>query len=405
MLATIAQQMKMLRSVMALGAFFVVVISLAACGSSVPSNSVADVAGNPITTEAFNHWMYVAAKGSAAQSPGQPVIVPTDPPNFNGCIAQARKEIPSLAKTPTKTLRSECAQLFTSLSSQVMDFLIRSYWYQAQAAGANVKVTDKEVQQQFAKDKAQQFPTASAYDTFLKQTGQTQEDILYRVRVNLIYSKLLKQHTKSVTDAQIANYFSAHQSQFGTPETRNIRFVLAKNKADADAAKAALASGQSWNDVAKKYSTDATTKNNGGLLTGVTKGQEDAALDQAAFSAPAHKLMGPIKAQLANGYYVFDVDKITPATQQTLTQATPQIKQLLSSQSQSSAQSTVDNAAKKKWLGQTKCRSGYSMTDCSGYKTPTTSSTAAPTTTAPAPTATTAPPTTTAAPTTTTTSK
>src|ERR1700716_2991555 len=116
--------MKVRRSILALGAFFVFATSLAACGGGVSGNSVADVAGNPITTQALNHWMYVAAKSQAAQSPGQPVIVPNDPPNFNNCIAQARKLFPNLAKTSTKTLRSGCKQLFTSLSSQVMAFLI-----------------------------------------------------------------------------------------------------------------------------------------------------------------------------------------------------------------------------------------------------------------------------------------
>ena len=93
--------MKSLRSIPALGAFFVV-IALARVGLRklrLPSNSVADVAGNPISTQAFNHWMYVLAKTQAAQSPGQPVIVPNDPPNFTKCIAQVKAEIPTLAKT------------------------------------------------------------------------------------------------------------------------------------------------------------------------------------------------------------------------------------------------------------------------------------------------------------------
>ena len=84
--------MKFRRSILALGAFFVLAVAVAACGSNVPGDSVADVAGNPVTTQAFNHWMYVAAKGNAAQSgPGAPVVVPTDPPAFKGCIAQASK--------------------------------------------------------------------------------------------------------------------------------------------------------------------------------------------------------------------------------------------------------------------------------------------------------------------------
>src|SRR5579875_875679 len=103
--------------IMALGAFFVTALAVAACGSGVPGNSVADVAGNPITTQAFNHWMYVAAKSNASQNPGAPVIVANDPPKSNGCIAQIPCHFPGMATPPTKTLRADCKQLFTSLSS------------------------------------------------------------------------------------------------------------------------------------------------------------------------------------------------------------------------------------------------------------------------------------------------
>ncbi len=359
--------MKFLKSVLALGAFFVAVVGLSACGSDVPGNSVANVAGNPVSMQAFNHWMYVAAAGNSAQSPGSPVIVPNDPPNFDKCVAQARKEIPALAKTPAKSIRTQCQALFTSLSGQVMDFLIRGYWYQAVAHSEGVNVTDAQVQKQFNQDRKQAYPTEAQFQQFLKQSGQTEQDVLYRVKVNLIYQKLIQKHTQKVTSAQIANYYNTHKSQFGTPESRNIRIVLTKTKAQADAAKAALEHGQSWNAVAKKYSTDSS-KNSGGLLQNVTKGQQDAALDQAAFSSPTGKVFGPIKGQF--GYYVFQVESVKQGTQQSLEQATPLIRQTLNQQAQTNATTAVDNAAKKAYLHQTTCRKQYSMADCKGYKAP-----------------------------------
>jgi foldase protein PrsA len=362
---------KYLRGISALGAFFVVAVALSACGSGVPGNSVADVAGNPISTQAFNHWMFVAAKSQAAQSPGAPVIVPNDPPNFNNCVAQVRKQVPSLAKTTAKQLRSDCKQLFTQYSSQVMDFLIKGYWYQAEAARLHITVSNAQVQQAFTTAKNQQFPNPAQFNTFLSQTGQTINDILFRFRISQIFSKLLAKHTTTITPAVIQQYYNAHLSQFGTPETRNLRIVLTKTPAEANAAKAALSSGQSWNAVAKKYSIDPTSKNNGGQLTGVTKGQQDAALDSAAFSAPVNKVLGPVKGQF--GYYVFEVTAIKKATQQSLAQATALIRQTLSGQQQTTAQTAVDNVAKKHWLGQTSCRSQYAMADCSGYKAPKTS--------------------------------
>ena len=357
----------------ALGAFFVLAVAVAGCGSGVPGDSVADVAGNPITTQAFNHWMYVAAKSQASQSPGSPVIVPNDPPQFNTCVAQVRKQIPSLAKTPAKQLRADCKQLFTSLSSTVMDFLIKGYWYQAEAARDHIKVTSAQVENTFNKAKNSQFSSQAQFQSFLKSTGQTMQDILFRFRINTIFQKLLAKHTTKVTPATIQSYYNSHKSQFGTKETRDIRIVLTKTVAQANAAKHALQSGKSWTKVAKQYSIDPTSKNNGGLLVGVAQGQEDTALDKAAFSAPINKLLGPVKGQF--GYYVFEVTKTTPAKQQSLAQATALIRQTLSGQSQTSAQNTVNKIASSHWRSQTKCRSQYAMADCSGFKAPKTGTT------------------------------
>jgi foldase protein PrsA len=392
------------KSIMALGAFFVLAIGLSACGGGVPGDSVVSMAGNPISTQAFKHWMFVAAKGSSQQSPGAPIIVPTDPPGFTGCIAQVRKQIPSLSKRTDAQLKSDCSQLFTSLKGQVLDFLIRAYWYQATAAKLKIKVTNAQVQTAFQSAKKAQFPTETAFQQFLTQSGQTLQDILFRVRVNQIYQKLLARHKATVTPAQIQTYYSSHTSQFGTPESRNIRIVRTNKLSQANAAKAALKRGQSWTSVAKKYSVDNATKNKGGLLSGVTKGQQEQALDTAAFSASVNKLTGPIHGQF--GYYVIDVVSIKKATQQSLAQATPLIKQILTGQQSTGAQTAVDNQAKKDWLHKTTCRSAYSMNDCSGYKAPKAAATSTPgTATTPPPATTTAPPatTTTAPPATTTT--
>jgi foldase protein PrsA len=367
--------MKSLRSILALGAFFVVLATaIAGCGSSstgIPGDSVAVVAGNPITSRAFKHWMFVAAQGQAAQSPGAPVIIP-DPPNYTQCIADARKQIPTLKKTPVKTLKTDCSQLFTTLSGQVMDFLIKAYWYQADAHKLGINLTSAQVQKALATAKKSQFSTAAQFQTFLKTSGQTLDDILFRVRVNQIFQKLTARHPSKVTPAAIAAYYNSHKSQFGTPEKRNMEIVLTKTQAQANAAKAAIQGGQSWKAVAKKYSIDPS-KSTGGVLNGVSAGQQDSALSKAAFAAPVNTLVGPVKSQF--GYYLIKVTKVTPATQRSLAQSTALIKQTLQSQLTTQAQTAVDTHAKKDWLKKTSCRTLYAMADCNGYKAPKTSST------------------------------
>jgi foldase protein PrsA len=197
------------------------------------------------------------------------------------------------------------------------------------------------------------------------------QDILFRVRVNTIFTKLVARHTKQVTPAAISAYYASHSTQFGKPETRDFRIVRTNSLAQANAAKAALQHGKSWQTVTHTYSIDPTTKKTGGLLTGVTAGQQDAALSKAAFAASPNKLVGPVKGQF--GYYVIEVIKVTPATHRSLAQSTALIKQTLQTQLTTRAQQAVDAQAKKNWLSKTKCKAVYAMADCAGYKAPKTS--------------------------------
>ena len=381
--------MKTLKCTSALGAFFVVAALLVAgCGGSsssssrsasrsgaVPASDAAVIAGNPISLQALKHWMYVDAKGQSAQSPGTPVIVPEDPPNFSKCIAQVRAGIPQLAKASDTQIRSECQQLFTSLSGQVFDFLIKGYWYQGTAHKQGIKLTPAQLTTAIDTAKAKShITTAAQYQQFLAQSGYTAADIAFRIRVTTLYDKLLKQHPTSVSNADIASYYQAHKASYGSAETLNLRIVLAKTQSDANAAKSAVKGGKSWDVVAKQYSIDPTTKDTGGLASGVTANQEDAALSKAAFAAPTNKLEGPVKGQF--GYYVFEVLKKIPATQETLTQATPAIKQTLSAARQTTAGKAVDALVTSQWKSKTVCAKLWAMADCSNYVKPKTTATA-----------------------------
>ena len=99
--------------------------------------------------------------------------------------------------------------------------------------------------------------------------------------------------------------------------------------------------------VATKYSIDQTTKDNGGVLTGVTKGQQEKALDAAIFRPPRASSSGPVKTQF--GYYVFEVTKVTPSKQQPLSTSKASIKQILVSQKQQTKLDAFVKDFQKKW--------------------------------------------------------
>jgi foldase protein PrsA len=362
---------KAVRLVLALCALIALVAVAAGCGG-VPGNAVATVDGEPINKDDFNHWMTVAAKTS-----GQPNASVPDAPDFAKCVDQKRKALPKPKKgekPPTDDqLKSQCKQEYDALRDQVMQLLTSFQWIQGEAKDQGIKVTDAEVKKSFDQQKKQSFPKEADYQKFLKDNGQTEKDILERVRLDLLSTKIRDKIIKGkdkVSDAQIKDFYDKNKARFSQPEKRDLRIVLTKTQAKANQAKAALESGQSWKTVAKKYSIDQASKSQGGKLPAQAKGTLEKPLDQGVFAAKKGNIVGPVKTQF--GWYVFQVDKINKATQQSLEQAKDTIRQTLASQNQQKALDKFVADFQKKWKERTDCRDGYVTQVCKGAKaTPT----------------------------------
>jgi foldase protein PrsA len=366
---------KALRFIPALGAVLFAAVGLSACGG-IPGNAVVQVNGTSITKATFDHWMSVASASTSA-TPGATAAKPVvpEPPNYTACIAHLEATAPKPAKgqaKPTSTeLKSECETQYKSLQAEVLGFLISSSWVLGEAESLGVKISDKEVKKEFEKIKNTQFPKAAEFEKFLATSGQSVSDLLLRVKLNLLSSKIQKQVVKEkskVTQAQISKYYNENKSRFGTPEKRSVEIILTKTEAEAKSAKQEIEGGKSFASVAKSKSIDPTSKAKGGLLPEVAKGEEEAALDKAIFSASKNALSGPVKTPF--GYYIFEVKSTTAGSQQTLKQAESSIKQQLTATGQQTALSKFVKEFKKKWMGKTECRASYMVADCKGYKAP-----------------------------------
>ena len=152
--------------------------------TAVPAADVALVDGSPITVAGYDSWVQIAVKTAAAESPGSSLIVPTGPPEFSSCVAQERSQDSQLAATPVAQLRADCEQVFTPLNREVMDFLIRGKWYLADAAAHGISFTASQTQQALGSQTRSQYPTAAGFQRFLRQTGQTEQDVIYRVQIS-----------------------------------------------------------------------------------------------------------------------------------------------------------------------------------------------------------------------------
>lgn len=375
------------RLALALSAFFVLALGavFAGCGNSVPGNGVAKVSDTEgdgvITTEDFNHWMTIAANRSG-QTPGSDPIPVPDPPEFTKCIANKKKTAPKPAKGQPKTTdaqyKEQCEQEWEGLRDQVLGFLLAAQWVKGEAEEQDITVSKKDIDKAFAEQKKQAFPKEADYKKFLEESGSTEADIRFQLEVEQLQQKLVQKITKGkdkVTDQQVAAYYNKNKEQFATPETRDLLVILTKTKEQAERAKAALGDN-SWAAVAKRYSIDEASKDQGGKLQGVTQGQQEKALDDAVFKAKKDVTGGPVKTQF--GYYVYRVTKITKKDQQSLKEATPTIKSLLASQNQQKALDEFVKSYRKKWKERTNCKEGYVIQDCKNAKAPKTNTATTP---------------------------
>jgi len=362
------------------------VLVAAGCGNSVPGNAVAKVDDQTITKKTFDHWMNIAAisaKGPA-QGDAPPEVSIPKPPEFTDCVADKKKTAPKTPKGQPKPkdsdFKTQCKQEYEGLRDQVMQLLIQNEWVEGEAAEQKVKVTDAEIQKAFDQQKKQSFPKEKDYQTFLKTSGFTEDDIRFRVRLEQLSNKLREKVVKGkdkVSDQQIEDYYNKNKQRFAQPERRDLRIVLTKGEDKAKQAKAALDGGQSWKAVAKRFSIDQASKNQGGALLAVAQGQQEPALDKAVFAAKKGQLSGPVKTQF--GYYLFEVTKVQKASQQTLAQAKETIRQTLQSQNQQKALESFSKEYSERWKDKTDCREGYVIQQCKqGPKATPTPSAAAP---------------------------
>ena len=346
-----------------LAALSAAAVVVAGCGNSVPSNSVAKVGDTPITKTEFDRWLKNAAMG---QQQGGGASVP-DPPNFEKCVAGLKKspQPKGAGKPKDADLRKQCKQQYDQLKSEVMQFLIQAQWVQQEAEERDVKVSDSEVKRSFEDQKRQAFPKEADYRKFLKSSGMSEDDILFRVKLDTLQTKLTQQVTEDkvkVSEADLKEYYEKNKKRFAQPERRDLNVVLTKTKAKADQAKGQLQGGKSFKSVAKGFSIDQASKAQGGKLPDYTKGQQDRALGNAVFATKRGELEGPIKTQF--GYYVFEVSKIKKATQQSFEQAKETIRNVLRQQRESRALNAFIKEFREEYKDKTNCADDFRVAEC-----------------------------------------
>ncbi len=199
---------------------------------------MAKVGDSTISKDEFDRWYKNAAAGATQ---GGQVVAP-DPPDFEKCVAGLQEQPqPEGAGEPTEdALKKQCEQQYEDLRDQVMQFLIQAEWVQQEAEERDVAVSDEEVKKSFDDQKKQAFPKEADYQKFLEDNGMSEEDILFRVKLDQLQTKLTKKITEdkaTPTDEEVAAEYEKNKKSYAVPESRDVSLVLTKTEARANEAR------------------------------------------------------------------------------------------------------------------------------------------------------------------------
>ncbi|MCH6265275.1 MULTISPECIES: peptidylprolyl isomerase [Neobacillus] len=158
------------------------------------------------------------------------------------------------------------------------------------------KVTDKELD-----DKIKQIKEdlGSNFEMTLAQYGYKSEaDLKKTMKLGMLQEKAAMKDIK-ITDKELKDYYDNYQ-----PEIK-ARHILVADEATANTVKQKLDGGAKFEDVAKEYSTDKASAQNGGDLGWFGTGKMDPDFEKAAYALKVNEISAPVKTQF--GYHIIQV--------------------------------------------------------------------------------------------------
>jgi foldase protein PrsA len=320
---------------------------------------------------------FAVAEGIGQPSvPSGDVALVQDVPSDLGHVSEAeykRSFLQTIAQAGLKKAPKPGDEKYEEVKKQALGNLFDTIWIQGEAEELGISATPKQIATKLTEIKKTNFKTKAEFKKFLKTSHYTRSDVNERVKLQILSEQIQQQignEAPTPTSSQIQQFYdAAKSSQFTTPESRDVRVVVNKDQSKVEQAKAKLEkddSPASWTKVAKKYSTDPTTKTTGGLQAGLTEESAEATLGPQPFSSPKGQVVGPVKA--TSGYVVFEVEKVTPEKVQPLEAVKSQISSQLEQQGQQEFFTGFVANFSSKWESRTFCAPGYVIERCDNYK-------------------------------------
>lgn len=246
--------------------------------------------------------------------------------DYDGLLKQAKTSY----KNQKREFPKAGSQEYQTLKNQAVQFLVQREQFEQEAESLGVEITDKQVDARLEQIQKQYFGgDKKKYEKQLAEQGLSDAQVRKDIRAQIVSEKIFEQVARDVkvTDKEVEEYYAKNKAQYSQPESREVRHILVKTKAKADEMVRRLAGGADFGELAKKNSEDTGSKANGGKLT-ISKGQTVAPFDKVAFSLKRNEISKPVKTDF--GFHVIQaLGDVKPAKVTPLKEVKESIRQQL----------------------------------------------------------------------------
>jgi parvulin-like peptidyl-prolyl isomerase len=219
---------------------------------------------------------------------------------------------------------SEQAARKADFKKKLTDEIVSELLLKDRADRLNITVTNEEVQESVARVKAQYgIKSDQEFEESLKKSNMSRAEMEGRMRDTILTNKLFARELRGreeLPDKELRERYDREKERYRLPERAHLREIIVlrpDNPTQAAAARqhadeiAQQARGGADFALLAKTASEAATKDKGGDLGEVAKGELLPELDKAVFSAPAGQVIGPIEAKSA--WHIIKVEQRLPS--------------------------------------------------------------------------------------------
>jgi len=220
---------------------------------------------------------------------------------------------------------SQAASLKQQAGKDLVNELISELLIKDRADRLGISVSDAEMKEAINHLKQQyNIQTDDQFEASLKQSGMTRADMEARLRETLVTQKVFSRELRNradLTDPELRERYNREKERYRLPERAHLREIVVLKPESAAKLEEARTRANEVAEAARKAGTDFATlaktmsesgsKDKGGDLGEVAKGDLVGALDQAVFNAASGTILGPIETKSA--WFIMRVEQRLPS--------------------------------------------------------------------------------------------